>query len=103
MKIIGVFGGSGSGKTTATNLLQKKLNNSVVFAMDAFMHKHWDEHKKEILEKLNVEENENVWWYNYIIQSLDNIKKSIEIIKLEIEYDLQKIYYGKPIVRHNYR
>lgn len=91
MKIIGVFGGSGSGKTTATEMLHRKIDNSVVLAMDVFMHKHWNEHKKEILDAIKIEEKENIWWYNYIMQNKDNVKKAINIIKPYMEKDLQRL------------
>ncbi len=95
MKIIGVFGGSGCGKTTATKMLERKIDNSVVFALDAFMHKHWDEHKKEILDTLNVEESGDVWWYNYIMQNIENVKNAVNIIRPEIERDLEKFIMEK--------
>lgn len=90
MKIIGIFGGSGSGKTTVTQMLHKKTNNSIILALDAFMHKHFDEHKQEILDRLNVKEDENIWWYNYILSSIDNAKKAINIIEPYIEEDIAK-------------
>lgn len=95
MKIIGVFGGSGCGKTTATKMLERKIDNSVVFALDAFMHKHWDEHKKEILDTLNVEESGDVWWYNYIMENIENVKNAVNIIRPEIERDLEKFIMEK--------
>lgn len=88
-KIIGIFGGSGSGKTTATKILNEKIKNSTVLFLDPFMHQHWEEHKKEILDALNVKEDKNIWWRNYITKSAETIKQSIDFINLEIEQDIK--------------
>ena len=90
MSIIGIFGGSGSGKTTVTEMLHSKIDDSVVISVDPFMHKHFDENKDEILKQLDISYDENVWWYNYIFQSIDNLKKTIDIIKPKIEADIAR-------------
>lgn len=87
-KLIGVFGGSGSGKSTLTKMLSRKIPNSKVMTLDPYMHKHWEEHKGEILKAINVNADDNVWWRNYISQNPIAIKKSIDIIGGDIEKDI---------------
>lgn len=54
MKLIGVYGGSGAGKSTVANILSQLLDNSVVIHLDPFMHKYTDEKAPEICQKLGV-------------------------------------------------
>lgn len=90
MKIIGVYGGSGSGKSTTTKLLHEKIDNSAIIDMDTFMHKNYNKHKEEILRALNVSEEPGVWWYNYLSVNFETKKVAIEIIKEDMEIDFKR-------------
>jgi len=90
MKIIGVYGGSGSGKSTTTNMLHEKINNSGIINMDDFMHINYNKHKTEILKALNVMEEPGVWWYNYLSVNFQTKKVAIEIIKDDMENDFRR-------------
>ncbi len=85
MIIIGITGGSGAGKSTLTNIISKKINNSMVINVDEFMHKYLDIHKNEIIKALKLS-NINDYWYNYIGTNFNDIKKWVRIIEKDIEW-----------------
>ena len=89
MKIIGIYGGSGTGKTTATKMLHKKIDNSLIISLDPYMKKYWEKYKKEILNTLNVKENVDKMWHKYIVSSIDNVKKTMNIIESDMEKDIK--------------
>lgn len=89
MIIIGITGGSGAGKSTLTNILNQKIENSMVISVDDFMHRLLDIHKDEILSALGLE-NVKDYWYNYLGINFDYIKKWVNIIKNDIEECIEK-------------
>ena len=89
-KVIGIFGGSGSGKTTTSKLLNKKINNAIMLVLDPFMHKHWEEHKKEILSSINMKEDNTIWRRTCITKTPESMKTAISFINTEIEEDVKK-------------
>ncbi len=84
MKLIGVYGGSGAGKSTVTNILNQLLDDSVVLHLDPFMHKYTYEKADELCKKFGLTERpvhllsfiagnhgDNVVW-------MDTIKDDVE-------------------------
>ena len=67
--IIGVFGGSGCGKSTISRILADRLPNSLLINGDIFMHAISKQLEKEILKKINVVKEEKVFSYNYYLDS----------------------------------
>lgn len=81
MKIIGVSGGSGAGKSTVSKRLSEILPNALLINLDNFMHEESNKYEQEILKKIHKEKDENVYSYNYYHESLENIKDWVSIIK----------------------
>lgn len=86
MKLIGVYGGSGAGKSTVTNILNQLLDDSVVLHIDSFMHKYIDEKADEICENLGITEKPK-HLLSYIISKHGNNVVWLDPIKTDIEKD----------------
>lgn len=81
MKIIGVSGGSGAGKSTVSKRLAEKLPNSLLINLDNFMHEESIRLEDEILKKLNKPKDEKIYSYNYYHETLETIKIWVNMIK----------------------
>lgn len=86
MKIIGIWGGSGTGKSTVTKLLNSKLEKSFIIYGDDFMLRAYDEKKEIILEKLNITEKVKYVWHC--------ANENIEVRKLVIDIIEESVYEG---------
>lgn len=93
MVLIGVYGGSGTGKSTATEMINKKLKNSFKINVDQFMHYYTDIRKDEIIDKLglNKKDLELEYVLNYCGKSLDSVKKWIKVIEKDIEKEVLEV------------
>lgn len=90
MMLIGVTGGSGSGKSTATNLLKKKISDCITIKLDEYMRKYCNEHKEEIISKLNLNIGDD-HWSTHLVNNYDDIKKWVGIIENDIEKSVREI------------
>lgn len=81
MKIIGVSGGSGAGKSTVSKKLAELLPNSLLITGDVFMHEESKILEKEIFKRLGIKKDENIFSYNYYFESFNNVKVWADTIK----------------------
>lgn len=81
MKIIGISGGSGAGKSTVSEKLAETLPNSIRINGDFFMHQESKRLEKQIFKKLGIQKEKEVFSYNYYFESFDNVKVWVETIK----------------------
>lgn len=88
--LIGVTGGSGSGKSTVTNFLKEKIPNCIAINLDEFMRKHCNEHREEIISKLDLNIG-NDHWSTHLVNNYEDIKKWVGIIEKDIEKSIRKI------------
>lgn len=88
-RIIGIAGGSSSGKSTVAELLNKKLSDSKIIKVDKYMIKYLDIYKKQIIEKLNIPNNEK-HWCNYIYNNYSDVQTWINILKKDIENEINR-------------
>ncbi len=93
--IIGVFGGSGCGKSTISRILADRLPNSLLINGDIFMHAISKQLEKEILKKINVVKEEKVFSYNYYLDSFYNVKMWVKTIEDKVITDIQKEIHMK--------
>ena len=85
MKIIGVFGGSGTGKSTVSKMINNKIQNSVILNVDKYMHKEWNNKREEILDALKIEGTDrNKYICNHIAQSVETNKIAVKIIEEKV-------------------
>ena len=85
MKIIGVFGGSGTGKSTVSKMINEKIRSSIIVNVDQYMHKQFDNKKEEILDTLNIEgEERNKYICNHTVQSVEVNKVAIGIMEEDV-------------------
>jgi len=90
MVLIGVTGGSGSGKSTVTNFLKEKISDCITINLDEYMRKFCNEHKDEIILKLNLDIG-NTYWSTHLVNSYEDIKDWVRIIESDIEVSIRKI------------
>ena len=83
-RIIGVTGGSSSGKSTVSEILNRNLDDSKIIMVDKYMIKYLDVYKKQIIEKLNIPINGR-HWCNYIYNSYSDVQAWVNILKKDIE------------------
>ena len=98
MKIIGVMGGSGSGKSTVAELIKENLGSSAeIIRIDDFMHEYTRVHSKQLLCYLGREENDGLL-LNHLSESVENIKNWISYISSDIKREVDAAitqYEGK--------
>lgn len=114
MKIIGIFGGSGTGKSTTSKMINKKLKNSIRINVDKYMHDEFDNQREEILDAIHIQGKEREKYIcNHTVQSVEINKIAIgimeekvytnvmkEISELKDEYDYAIIdWYALPFSR----
>ena len=90
MMIIGVTGGSGTGKSTVTSLLKEKLCDCVTINFDEYMRKYCNEHREEIISKLNLEIG-GEHWSTHLVNNYEDIEKWVGIIENDIEKSVRNI------------
>ena len=88
MMLIGITGGSGTGKSTVTNLLKERISDCVTINLDDYMRKYWEEYKEKIISKLNLK-IETEFWHAYLIKDIDTVKKWASIIEKDIEKSIR--------------
>lgn len=81
MKIIGVSGGSGAGKSTVSEKLEEMLPNSIRINGDFFMHQESEKLEEEVFKKLGIKKDKDVFSYNYFLDSFDNVKVWVDTMK----------------------
>ncbi|MBR0426850.1 MAG: dephospho-CoA kinase [Clostridia bacterium] len=85
MKIIGVFGGSGTGKSTASKMISSKIKNSIIINVDKYMHEELENQKDLILDTLEIEGTDrNKYICNHTVQSLEVSIITIGIIEEKV-------------------
>lgn len=90
MILIGVTGGSGSGKSTVTNFLKEKIPDCITINLDEYMRIYCNEHKEEIISKLDLNIGKE-HWSTYLVNNYEDIKKWVNIIEKDVEKDIRKI------------
>ena len=90
MMLIGVTGGSGSGKSTVTNMLKEKISNCMTINLDEYMRKYCNEHRKEIISRLNLNFEDN-HWSTGLVNNYEDIKNWVSIIENDIEKSIRNI------------
>ena len=90
--IIGISGGSGSGKSTIAQYIESKIEDCCVISVDDYMIKFLDEYKNQIIDKLHIQDN-NRHWCNYIYNNYDDVKSWIDIIKRDINNCIAREIY----------
>ena len=92
--IIGISGGSGSGKTTIVNYFSKEIDNLYVLHIDKDMKRIINMYKDRIITELDIP-NDGRHWASHLYDSYDTIKKWTKIIGNDlntcIEEKLSKI------------
>lgn len=86
MKLIGVYGGSGAGKSTTSKLLNQLIDNSVIIPLDPFMHQYIGEHTDTLCQKLGINERPK-HFLTYMAQKTGSNKFWVDEIKEDIEKD----------------
>ena len=86
MKIIGVSGGSGSGKSTVAKRLASILPDAELIGVDKFMRKVTVEKESEILKVMGIKYTEGEYSHNYYVneyyfRSFDDVKIWFNTIK----------------------
>ncbi len=84
---IGIFGGSGSGKSEVCKILNSELKDSTIIDVDKYMIKYLDVFKSEIIEKLNIP-NDGKHWCNHIYNNFEDVESWIKILKDEIQISI---------------
>lgn len=85
MKIIGVFGGSGTGKSTASKMINSKIKHSIIINVDKYMHEEFDNQRELILDALKIQGTDrNKYICNHTVQSLEVNKIAIGIMEKKV-------------------
>lgn len=85
MKIIGVFGGSGTGKSTTSKMISTKIKNSIIINVDKYMHEEFDNQRELILDVLKIQGTDrNKYICNHTVQSLEVNKIAIGIMEEKV-------------------
>jgi len=94
--IIGVSGGSGAGKSTTSRKLAELLPNSLLIVADIFMHKVSIDKEDEIMQKIGIKKEPDIFFYNYLHDSFEKITSWISIIRDDVELNIEKIINENP-------
>lgn len=90
MKLIGIFGGSGAGKSTTGMLLNQLLDNSFFIPIDPFMHKYVAQFTPYLCQKYNIKTKPK-HFLSYIASHGNSNKCWVDEIKGCIESDVWSI------------
>lgn len=90
MKIIGVYGASGAGKSTAAKFIKENLNNSLLINGDIYMKEQMQKLDKEIFKALKIKKEEGVFSSNYFFQSYENQTTMVNVIKDSVTSMIKK-------------
>jgi len=94
MKIIGISGASGSGKSTISKKIHELLPNSTIIYGDLYMMELAQTMEDEIFLKLGQKKEPGVFSSNYFFQSYESEKILVSVIENQltklIEKDLEK-------------
>lgn len=90
MILIGITGGSGTGKSTATKLLKQKISNCKIINLDEYMRRYCNEHREDIISKLDLNIG-NDHWSTHLVKKYEDIKKWVSIIEKDIETCVRNI------------
>lgn len=78
--IIGISGGSGSGKSTVVNYFSKEIEDSKIIKLDKDMIKLLNEYKDRIITELNIPDD-GKHWCGHLYDNHNTIKKWFKIIE----------------------
>lgn len=91
MKIIGVFGGSGTGKSTVSRMINSKIQNSVIINVDKYMHEELDSRREDILDALKINgADRDKYICNHTVQSVEINKITIGIMEEKVYSEVMK-------------
>ncbi len=102
MKIVGISGGSGAGKTTVSCGLAKILPNSIVIDADPFFREATDKLEDKIYARIGVPKEEGVLNQNVFFRSKEAMDARLYVVKdyvsKRIEEAVAKLGAGKDFV-----
>lgn len=102
MKIVGISGGSGAGKSTVSQGLARRLPNAIFIDADPFFREATDRLEEEIFERIGMIKEEGRLNQNYFFYSKETMDGWIEVIKdyvsNRIEEAVTKLGAGKDFV-----
>lgn len=102
MKIVGISGGSGAGKSTVSRGLAKRLPNAVFIDVDPFFREATEKLEEEIFKRIGMVREEGEINQNYFFASQEAMNGWIEVIKdyvsNRIEEAVTKLGEGKDFV-----
>lgn len=81
MKIVGVSGGSGAGKTTVSRGLAEKLPNAIFIDADPFFREATEKLEDEVFNKIGMVKEEGVLSQNYFFYSKETMDGWIDVVK----------------------
>lgn len=87
--IIGVTGGSSSGKSTVVSYLSNNLDGVDTISVDDYMIKYLDVYKKQIIDTLKIP-NDGRHWCNHIYDNRGDVEEWVNIIKPEIDKSIKR-------------
>jgi len=102
MKIVGISGGSGAGKSTVSKGLVNILPNSIFIDVDPYFREATDKLEDKIFSEIHMEKEEGVLNQNYFFSSLEAMNTWIRVISdyvnARIEEVVSKLGEGKDYV-----
>lgn len=102
MVIVGISGGSGTGKTTVSRGLAKMLPNAISIDVDPYFREATEKLEDEIYKEMNVKKKEGETSQKYFFASFENMNIWIEVVKdyvsNRIEEVVDKLGVGKDYV-----
>lgn len=87
--LIGVSGGSGVGKSTLSRRLAEILPNSILVNGDIYMHARSKELENEIFARIGKKKDQNMFSYNYYLDSFENTKIWVDTIEKKVIEDIE--------------
>lgn len=87
--LIGISGGSGTGKSTISRRLSEILPNSLLVNGDIYMHARSNELENKILARIGETKQDGVFSYNFYLDTFENTKMWAETIKDNVVEDIK--------------